>query len=391
MDQTRRLTPLSVGAGRYRLDAHLGGDGLLDTYLAMDTQLGRPVEVTLLAPGGDPAVVRRFSEETRRLAGLDHPGLVAVYDFGAEAQQLFLVTALIEAQPLRSLLARRLLPATEAMTVGAQVAEVLAYVHGHGIAHRNIMPSNVLIGRDGRGYLTRFGLSWLVHATRMMAPGAPAGAAAYLAPEQVQGIDSGPAGDVYSLGLVLLQCVTGRLEYPGSGDQVDYRQMPGAPAIPGQLPSPLGQALTEMTQPDPAARPTAAQCAAMLAQPDLAEIPKHQPPQRRSKALRNWAIAGAVVLLAVLIGASLLRDEPTEVAEPQPGPAVDAPSAEAPGPGPALPDSLPDAPGVNIPEAPSVEMPDLPEAPPAPELPEVPETDGNDILTRIKEWFQSWT
>jgi serine/threonine protein kinase len=350
-------------------------------------RLGRPVQVTLLPAGAAPGQERYLHDEVRRLANLSHPGLVTVHDSGVEGRQVFLVTELIDGEPLSELLARHPLPPEEVTSAGAQLADALAYLHHQGIVHGDIRPSAVLMGWDGRVYLTGFGLPGLTDATRPM----PADATAYLTLEEARGFDPGPAGDVFALGTALLQCVTGSAREPGGAHQAATSL---APAVPAGLPIPLGRALTAMTRPDPAQRPTAAQCAAMLGDPDEPRGRADDPPPRRSNALRNWAIGGGLFLLAVVIGVILLNRDADEAGEPAPPPAVDAPPA---GDRPAVPDlpDLPDVTGVPDVGVPDVDVPDIeiPKPPSElPDLPDVPEApNADDLFTRIQEWFRSWS
>lgn len=368
---TRRFAPGVLGGGRYQLDVQLAGGGMGEVYRATDIRLGRSVEVTLFPPGADPVSEPRIHHDMRWLANLSHPGLVPVHDFGVEERRAFLVTELIDGEPLGQVLARHLPPTNEVMTVGASVAEVLAYIHQQGIVHRGITASTVLLGRDGRVYLSGLGLSRIMAVTQFTPAGA-AGDTAHRAPELVQGFDAGPAGDVYSLGLVLLQCVTLRVDSAVSR----------TPAVPSQLPPPLGRALSAMTQPDPAARPTAAQCVTMLTQPDLpGNHMEEPPPSRPSKTLRNWAIGGALLLLAVLLALTLFGgDDPTQATESERPPSVDVPSGDFPSsPG------VPEVPDVEIPQPPDVDIPDIPDAP------EAPNVDTGGLFNRLKDWFESWT
>jgi eukaryotic-like serine/threonine-protein kinase len=252
-------------ADRYVVEGRLGGGGHADVYRAADTRLDRPVAAKIFRAGADAADVRRFTDEARLLAGLSHPGLVTVYDSGWEEHRAFLVMQLIEGETLGDRLARGPLQLNEATRLGAQLADVLSYVHGRGIVHRDIKPSNVLLEPRGQAYLADFGISRLIDATRLTAAGQAIGTVAYMAPEQVTGRDIGPAVDVYALGLVLLECVTGRMEYEGTGAESALARLSRPPHIPPGLPEGLGQALLAMTARDPARRPPANHCVSLLA------------------------------------------------------------------------------------------------------------------------------
>ncbi|MGP3998648.1 protein kinase domain-containing protein [Streptomyces sp. 8N706] len=365
---TRRFHEAELADGRYRLETRLGSGGVADVYRAFDTQLGRSVAIKAFRPSADGTDEHRFHEEARLLAGLNHPGLVTVYDFGVEAYQPFLVMELVSGRSLGELLLGGPLDLDKVATLGGQLAEVLAYVHQHGVVHRDIKPANILLDHNGQARLADFGVSELLGARRHIAEGGVSGTAAYMAPEQVQGRNAGPAADIYALGLVLLQCVTGRLEYPGDGHEAATARLSRPPYVPAELPARLRRALTAMTASDPAARPTATQCVAMLRTEEVPQRPEAEPafqgpPERESKTLRNWALGGAAAILAVLVWTALTDGEEKPESEPAQTPTSSAP--QEPG--------LPDLPS----EKPSVDVPDLPEA------------DEKPLDEQIKDWFDS--
>lgn len=250
---------------RYVVQGHLGEGGHADVYRAMDTRLDRPVAVKIFRAGADAADIRRFTDEARLLAGLSHRGLVTVYDSGWERHRAFLVMQLIEGETLAARLARGPLQPPEVTRIGAQLAEVLSYVHARGIVHRDIKPSNVLLDPRGQAYLADFGISRLVDATRLTAAGQAIGTVAYMAPEQVTGHQIGPPVDVYALGLVMLECVTGRREYAGTGAESALARLSRPPHIPPGPPEGLRQTLSAMTARYPAHRPPADRCVSLLA------------------------------------------------------------------------------------------------------------------------------
>lgn len=149
--------------------------------------------------------------------------------------------------------------------VGRVLAEALAHVHGEGLVHRDVKPANVLLGRDGRVRLTDFGIARLVDAAKVTATGLTVGTASYLSPEQVLGTHVGPLSDVYSLGLVLLECLTGRREYPGNAIEVALARLNRQPVVPQTLPSGWPGLLTSMTARESGPRPTAYEAARELA------------------------------------------------------------------------------------------------------------------------------
>jgi serine/threonine protein kinase len=263
-------TGRQLASGRYVLSGRLGGGGTADVYRAVDTLLDRAVAVKIFRPGSGLTDEQRFEREARLLAPLSHPGLVAVYDAGYEDDRAYLVMQLIEGVTLRRRLSRGRLSPAEVAELGARLASVLAYVHGRGIVHRDLKPSNVLLTGDGTIavgtgiHLADFGISRLVDTAHLTATGLVVGTVAYMAPEQVKGVAVGPAADMYALGLVLLECLTGHTEYTGGNAEAAVARLSRSPRIPAELPEPLRWVLSSLTLDDPVDRLTAEQCAAML-------------------------------------------------------------------------------------------------------------------------------
>ncbi|MFF9626378.1 protein kinase [Streptomyces griseosporeus] len=257
--------PSELLSGRYRLGARIGSGGMADVYEGVDTRLRRSVAVKVFRPGPDPQTEDRLTAEAVLLARLQHPGLVTVYDAGRHDDRTYLVMQLIKGPTLRSLLASGALPERRVVEVGAALARVLAYVHRSGVVHRDIKPSNILLDPAGAPHLADFGIARLADATRHTAPDVLIGTAAYLAPEQVKGRQIGPAADVYALGLVLLECLKGELEYQGTPLEATVARLHRPPDVPTWLPPELAALLRAMTAQAPEARPTAEQCAQALA------------------------------------------------------------------------------------------------------------------------------
>ncbi len=253
-------------AGRYRLGEVLGRGGMADVHRATDTVLAREVAVKLLRSTADQASDRaRFTAEARTLAGLSHRGLVTVLDAGVDEEHPFLVMELVEGPTLGARLADGPLPAAEAARIGQQVADALSYAHGRGVVHRDVKPGNVLLAPDGRVKLADFGIARLIGDTvRHTQTGTAVGTAAYLAPEQVRGEELDTSVDVWSLGLVLLEALTGERAYPGSPTESAMARLHRPPPVPADLPPGWSDLLRAMTAADPAARPSTAQVAARL-------------------------------------------------------------------------------------------------------------------------------
>lgn len=259
-----RLTTRVV-AGRYRLEDLLGRGGAADVYEGLDLRLRRPVAVKFFRPGGDAQTEERFGDEGRLLAHLQHPGLVTVYDSGHEDGRPYLVMQLIRGTTLRRRIAAAPLPLAEVCRIGSAMASTLAHVHEAGIVHRDVKPSNILLDETDTPYLTDFGISRMLDTTAQTATGVLIGTAAYMAPEQVLGQGAGPAADIYSLGLVLLEALKGDLEYEGTPLEAAIARLHRPPVVPPDLPRHLAELLKAMTASDEGSRPDARTCYLALA------------------------------------------------------------------------------------------------------------------------------
>ncbi len=253
-----------VVADRYRLTALLGRGGTAEVWRADDDALGRAVALKLVTVQTDESSARA-GEEARLLARLSHPSIVPVYDAGTDEQgRPWVVMELVEGETLSDTIGRGPIPSGRTASIGTSVAQALSYVHDQGLVHRDVKPGNVLIGDDGRVRLTDFGIARLVDAARVTSTGMMVGTASYLAPEQVAGEPVGPPADVYALGLVLLECLTGEREYAGSTVEVALARLHRQPEVPSTLPDGWPGLLRAMTAREPENRPTPAQVAEEL-------------------------------------------------------------------------------------------------------------------------------
>ena len=262
------VTAVLLG-GRYRLGEMIGRGGMASVYTAKDTNLGRDVALKLFAPqSADADELRRQEAEIELLATLNHPSLVTLFDAGTDTRipeepRPFLTMELVDGQDLRARIRHSQLPLAEIAVIGAGVSDALAYVHSLGIIHRDIKPANILLvpvrpGEPLRPKLTDFGIARIMDGTRLTATGTMVGTAAYLSPEQSRGADLGPASDIYSLGLVLLECIKGEVEYPGSAVESAVARLHRAPGIPDSVPAEWANLIRSMTALDPLDRPSAA-------------------------------------------------------------------------------------------------------------------------------------
>jgi serine/threonine protein kinase len=256
--------PEGLIGGRYRPERLLGRGGSAEVWCCTDEALDRQVALKLVtSSGGEDA--GRVGDEARLLARLSHPGLVPVYDAGTDdTGRPWVVMELVDGETLSDAIRRGPMPSQQVADIGARLADALAYVHGEALIHRDVKPANVLLGQDGRVRLTDFGIARLVDAAKVTATGLTVGTASYLSPEQVTAEPVGTAADVYSLGLVLLECLTGKREYPGSAVEVALARLSRPPHVPADLPDGWPGLLTAMTDRDPAQRPVCAQVAEEL-------------------------------------------------------------------------------------------------------------------------------
>lgn len=268
MTNTPMRDPYVLG-DRYELRDVVGHGGMAEVYRAWDRVLDREVAVKLLRGiSGTPTDRTRFTEEARMLGRLSHPGLVTVLDASMTGDQPYLVMELVRGPNLADCCRGVALEPRRVAAIGAQLADALGYAHSAGIVHRDLKPENVLLAKDDRALLTDFGIARLMsEAARLTATGTTVGTAAYLAPEQVRGQEVTPATDVYSLGLVLLEALTGQRAYQGSPTEAALARLTTPPAIPPQLAPGWQHLLRAMTALEPAHRPTTGQIAATLHHP----------------------------------------------------------------------------------------------------------------------------
>ena len=251
-----------VLGGRYRLVELLGQGGMATIYRATDAQLGREVAVKVLHPeyGRDPDFVARFKQEAQAAASLSHPNIVGVYDFGTDAVGPYIVMELVDGEDVATLLARNgPLPPRQAARLAAEVAHALAAAHARGIVHRDVKPGNVLVSSDGRVKVTDFGIARAWSDARLTLPGVTLGSVHYFSPEQALGEQATEASDIYSLGIVLYELLSGRRPWEGdSAAAVAMARISAPPplvsAVRPNVPPVLEAIDRRALSPDPAAR-----------------------------------------------------------------------------------------------------------------------------------------
>ncbi|MEW2305613.1 protein kinase [Streptomyces sp. NPDC006655] len=253
-----------VLGGRYRLDALIGSGGSANVHRGEDLRLRRAVAVKVFRAGTGFDTEEDFRSEAVILARLQHPGLVTAYDAGSQDGEAYLVMQLIDGPTLKTRIAEGPLPWETTAALGAHLGDALAHAHEKEIVHRDVKPSNIILDASGRPHLTDFGISRLLDATTRTATATLIGTAAYLSPEQVLGQRVGRPADVFALGLVLLECLTGRLEYDGGPLESAIARLHRRPVLPDFLPEAFAALLRDMTAIDQGTRPTARDCAQAL-------------------------------------------------------------------------------------------------------------------------------
>ena len=266
----------SLLGGRYRLDRLIGQGGTADVYRGTDELLGRPVAIKLFdlrLTGLNTSVRQR--NEMQVLARLSHPNLIAVYDAriaqtASPATEMgtdrtYLILELVVGRTLADTLDESALHPGEVASIGVALASALEVVHEQRLVHRDVKPTNILLGDSGQIKLGDFGLARVLQAENRLTTGADVmGTAAYFSPEQASAGVVGPPADIYSLGLVLLEALKGHREFPGEPVTAAIARLLRDPVVPPELPQPWPSLLTSMTNSDPRRRPTAAQVRAVL-------------------------------------------------------------------------------------------------------------------------------
>jgi eukaryotic-like serine/threonine-protein kinase len=229
----------TILGGRYRLVELLGQGGMARIYRGHDTQLDRDVAVKILRPeyGRDPDFSSRFRQEAQNAASLNHPNIVGVHDYGQDEAGPFIVMELVDGEDLASIIKRSGgLPPRQAARITAEAARALHAAHQRGIVHRDVKPGNVMINRDGQVKVTDFGIARAMAEAQMTLPGMTLGSVHYFSPEQARGDPTTAASDIYSLGIVLYELLTGHRPWEAdSAAAVAMARLAGPPPDPSSL------------------------------------------------------------------------------------------------------------------------------------------------------------
>jgi hypothetical protein len=255
----RPTSGITLG-GRFQLTTRIAIGGMGEVWKAKDLILGRIVAIKVLKEEytGDPGFLQRFRAEARHTALLNHVGIANVFDYGEEEGSAYLVMELVPGQPLSSIIEHeQVLSPDRTLSMIAQTARALSVAHAQGLVHRDIKPGNLLIMPDGRVKVTDFGIARLADQVPLTQTGQVMGTAQYLAPEQATGQTATGASDIYSLGVIGYECLTGHRPFSGESQiAIALAQVNDAPPpLPETLPKPVRALLMSMLAKDPKNRP----------------------------------------------------------------------------------------------------------------------------------------
>jgi eukaryotic-like serine/threonine-protein kinase len=315
--------PTTLG-GRYRLLRRIGVGGMGTVWEAEDRVLRRRVAVKILAPAlcDNPAIAERFRREAQAAGRLTHPNIAQVFDYGEQDGCPFIVLELVPGSTLRETIqGRGRLPAEEAASVGAQIAEALAAAHAEGIVHRDVKPGNVMMAPDGRAKVMDFGIADAVWFEPITDTGTVLATAKYISPEQATGGAATAASDVYSLGVVLYELLAGGPPFEGDSPFAvahahAHEPPPPLERVAAGAPRSLTSAVEAAMRKDPGRRPSASDLAVALRQAPAGDATTVLPfagvePTRRlvpaapeaagpSRRAALWVLGGMAALALVL-------------------------------------------------------------------------------------------
>ncbi len=234
---------------RYQLENRIGRGGMADVFLARDLLLDRPVAIKVLFPefAVDPNFVERFRREAQSAAGLNHPNIVSVYDWGQYSNTYFMAMEYVEGRTLADILrANGSVNSQQAAEIASEVAAAIGFAHRNGVVHRDIKPANILVGSNGQVKVADFGIARAMNAgteSNLTQAGSVMGTATYFSPEQAQGAQPDPRSDLYSLGIVLYEMVAGSPPFSGENPvSIAYKQV-------HEMPRPLNQLVVDVPKP----------------------------------------------------------------------------------------------------------------------------------------------
>ena len=304
-DNTQSFVPLTNGTqvGHYKIISKIVAGGMGEVYLAEDTKLKRQVALKFMPVhlATDADMRTRFTREAQATAKLDHPNIVPVYEVGEHNNRPFFAMAHIEGQPLREVIKQGKLSVSEAIDFTMQICEGLHKAHESGVVHRDVKPGNIIIDKENRPRILDFGLATITGEEKLTKTGSTLGTAGYMSPEQIEGKQVDQRSDLFSVGVILYEMLTGRRPFEGDNDAAVVRAITSSNPEPiarfksgvtGELQQIIDKALFK----DPTLRYQHAD--GMLS--DLKRLQSDSTPQKKSR-LKQWLIAEIAVVIAVVL------------------------------------------------------------------------------------------
>jgi beta-lactam-binding protein with PASTA domain/predicted Ser/Thr protein kinase len=334
--------------GRYRVLSRIGSGGMADVWGAEDTHLQRRVALKVLHNrfAQDREFVERFRREAEAAAGLQHPNVVGVFDRGQADGTYYIAMEYLDGRPLKELIDAGLTP-TESVSIVRQILEAARFAHRHGVIHRDLKPQNVIVDSEGKATVTDFGIA-RAGVSEITQTGSVMGTAHYLSPEQAQGLEVTAASDLYSIGVILYECLTGTVPFEAeSAVAIALKQVSQTPRRPSAINPEVSPALDAVVmralekdpgrrfrdadafihaldaaerEPQVALRGADTAAFAPLPPADLAErksppagLPPAAPSPADRRRRRRWILVAFAAAIGVIAGLALSRDTTTEV------------------------------------------------------------------------------
>jgi beta-lactam-binding protein with PASTA domain len=307
--------------GRYKLVRKLGTGGMANVYLAEDQELGRRVAIKMLDDRhtGDEQFIERFRREAKNAAGLSHPNIVSIYDRGVSDGTYYIAMEYLDGRTLKELLvARGPTPIPVAIDYARQILAALGFAHRNGVVHRDIKPHNVSVAQDGRLKVMDFGIA-LAGSSQMTQTGSIIGTAQYLSPEQAKGVPTSPASDIYSVGIVLYEMLTGSVPFGGDTPlEIAMKHLSAIPQPPSATRPEVPHELDAIVLRALAKRPEDRYQSAEEMDVDLARAARGQAVAPETEEMATQVLRGAGLVTTISSAPTEVVQRPVNMAPPAP-------------------------------------------------------------------------